>query len=244
MKLTLRHRRRDSASPPPSSPAAAAQRQLGEQRRTEVARREVRRRRHLHHGAVGRPGQPRPAVARRQRQLFTVNQLAYDSLVAVERQDRRDRVAARHRLEGRRHDRDLHPGRRASPAPTAAASRATTVADNITYVGDPKNKSPFLGTFLPVGATAKADDAAGTVTITLAAARAVRAQRPGQPADGLRRRHEGPQVAGRRHRRHRPVRAHRGRARATTTPTRSATATPGDRTVRRRPSRACPTPSS
>ena len=45
---------------------------------------------------------------------------------------------------------------------------ATAAADNITYVGDPKNKSAYLGAFLPVGATATADDAAGTVTITLA----------------------------------------------------------------------------
>jgi peptide/nickel transport system substrate-binding protein len=35
-------------------------------------------------------------------------------------------------------------------------------------VGNPKNKSPYLGVFLPAGATAKADDATRTVTITLA----------------------------------------------------------------------------
>ncbi len=45
---------------------------------------------------------------------------------------------------------------------------ASDVASNLAYVADPKNKSPFLGTFLPVGATAKGDDASGTVTITLA----------------------------------------------------------------------------
>ncbi|MBZ5739152.1 ABC transporter substrate-binding protein [Nocardioides sp. GBK3QG-3] len=45
---------------------------------------------------------------------------------------------------------------------------ATMAADNINYVADVKNKSPYLGTFIPAGATAKADDTAGTVTITLA----------------------------------------------------------------------------
>lgn len=45
---------------------------------------------------------------------------------------------------------------------------ASDAAANINYVTDPKNKSPFLGVFIPAGAKAKADDAAGTVTITLA----------------------------------------------------------------------------
>jgi peptide/nickel transport system substrate-binding protein len=40
------------------------------------------------------------------------------------------------------------------------------VVKNVTYVADPKNKSPFLGTFLPGGSKATADAAAGTVTIT------------------------------------------------------------------------------
>jgi peptide/nickel transport system substrate-binding protein len=45
---------------------------------------------------------------------------------------------------------------------------ANDAAQNIDYVTDPKNKSPFLGVFIPAGAKAKADEAAGTVTITLA----------------------------------------------------------------------------
>jgi peptide/nickel transport system substrate-binding protein len=42
---------------------------------------------------------------------------------------------------------------------------ATTIADNINFVGDPKNQSTRIGVFVPPGATATADDAAGTVTV-------------------------------------------------------------------------------
>ena len=101
--------------------------------------------------------------------LFTVTQLAYDTLVSVERRHRRDRVAARDAT-----GRSTAPRSRFTLADGVTCAdgsdfTATSVADNIAYVADPKNKSPFLGTFLPVGATAKADDAAGTVTLTLAA---------------------------------------------------------------------------
>ena len=47
---------------------------------------------------------------------------------------------------------------------------ATDVVANLDFVGNPENQSPMLGAYYPVGATAVADDAAGTVTITLAAA--------------------------------------------------------------------------
>lgn len=43
---------------------------------------------------------------------------------------------------------------------------ATTVADNINFVGDVKNASSRVGVFVPAGATAKGDDATGTVTVT------------------------------------------------------------------------------
>jgi peptide/nickel transport system substrate-binding protein len=45
---------------------------------------------------------------------------------------------------------------------------ASDVADNINFVGDPKNKSTRIGVFVPPGATAVGDDAAGTVTVTAA----------------------------------------------------------------------------
>ena len=119
-------------------------------------------------------------------------------------------------------------------------SPPTDVADNIAYVGDPKNKSPFLGTFLPVGATAKADDAAGTVTLTLAAPAPFvlngLASLPIVCAGG----HRRPQVAGAGHRRApAPTSSPRPRP-ATTTPTRSATATPGARTAPRPPTKGMP----
>lgn len=44
---------------------------------------------------------------------------------------------------------------------------AQTAADNIMWVGDPENMSPFLGSFLPGGVTADADGS--TLTLTLAA---------------------------------------------------------------------------
>jgi peptide/nickel transport system substrate-binding protein len=46
---------------------------------------------------------------------------------------------------------------------------ASTVAKNISFVGDPKNASNAMGLFVPPGTTAKGDDAAGTVTVTAAA---------------------------------------------------------------------------
>jgi peptide/nickel transport system substrate-binding protein len=46
---------------------------------------------------------------------------------------------------------------------------ASVVADNINFVGDPKNASTAMGLYVPPGTTAKGDDAAGTVTVTAAA---------------------------------------------------------------------------
>jgi len=43
---------------------------------------------------------------------------------------------------------------------------ASVVAANISFVGDPKNASSRIGVFVPPGATAKGDDAAGTVEVT------------------------------------------------------------------------------
>jgi peptide/nickel transport system substrate-binding protein len=43
---------------------------------------------------------------------------------------------------------------------------ATTVAENITFVGNPASKSTRIGVFVPAGAKATGDDATGTVTVT------------------------------------------------------------------------------
>lgn len=101
--------------------------------------------------------------------LFTVNQLAYDSLVSVDAEtgEIQSQLATDWTVDGKTVTLTL--GKDITCADGSDLT-ATTVADNITYVGDPKNKSPYLGTFLPAGAKAKADDAAGTVTITLAQA--------------------------------------------------------------------------
>lgn len=46
---------------------------------------------------------------------------------------------------------------------------ASTVAQNINFVGDPANKSTRIGVFVPAGTKATADDATGTITVTAAA---------------------------------------------------------------------------
>ena len=48
--------------------------------------------------------------------------------------------------------------------------KATDVAANFTFVGNPKNASPLLGIGAPAGVKATADDAAGTVVLKTAAA--------------------------------------------------------------------------
>ena len=98
--------------------------------------------------------------------LFTVNQLAYDPLVAVDGKtgEIQSELATDWKVDGTTVTLTLAKG---ITCADGSDFTATTAADNIDYVGDPKNKSPYLGTFLPAGATAKADDAAGTLTITL-----------------------------------------------------------------------------
>ena len=100
-------------------------------------------------------------------QLFTVSQFGYDNLVTVDEEsgEIRPQLVTEWSVDDTTVTLTLNEGITCSDG---SDFTATTVADNIAYVADPKNKSPFLGTFLPVGATAEADDAAGTVTITLA----------------------------------------------------------------------------
>jgi peptide/nickel transport system substrate-binding protein len=44
--------------------------------------------------------------------------------------------------------------------------KASDVAANFSFIADPKNQSPLLGVSVPAGLKARADDAAGTVTLT------------------------------------------------------------------------------
>ncbi|MGY2702912.1 ABC transporter substrate-binding protein [Nocardioides sp. HB32] len=100
-------------------------------------------------------------------QLFAVNQIAYDNLVSIngDTGEIESQLATDWKVDGKTVTLTLAKG---ITCADGSDFTATTAADNLDYVGDPKNKSPYLGTFLPAGATAKADDAAGTVTITLA----------------------------------------------------------------------------
>ena len=100
--------------------------------------------------------------------LFTMSQLAYDSLVSVNAESGaiESQLATDWTVDGTKVTFTLADG---VTCADGSELTPTVVADNIAFVGDPKNQSPFLGTFLPVGATAKADDAAGTVTLKLAA---------------------------------------------------------------------------
>jgi peptide/nickel transport system substrate-binding protein len=100
--------------------------------------------------------------------LFTLTQLAYDSLLSVNAESGaiESQLASDWKVDGTTVTFTLADGVTCADGSDLTAS---DVADNIAFVGDPKNESPFLGTFLPIGATAKADDAAGTVTLKLAA---------------------------------------------------------------------------
>jgi peptide/nickel transport system substrate-binding protein len=98
--------------------------------------------------------------------LFTVTQFAYDPLVSVDGTtgEIKSGLAEKWDVAGTTVTLTLRDG---ITCDGGSALSATNVADNLSFVADPKNQSPFLGTFLPVGATAKADDAARTVTLTL-----------------------------------------------------------------------------
>ncbi|HET6937242.1 MAG TPA: ABC transporter substrate-binding protein [Nocardioides sp.] len=99
--------------------------------------------------------------------LFAVNQLAYDNLVSVDAKtgEIQSQLATEWKVDGTTVTLTLADGVTCSDG---SDFTATTAADNISYVANPKNKSAYLGVYLPVGATAKGDDATGTVTITLA----------------------------------------------------------------------------
>jgi peptide/nickel transport system substrate-binding protein len=99
--------------------------------------------------------------------LFTVTQFAYDPLVSVDGEtgEIRSGLATRWDVATTAVELTLADGITCSDGTELTA---TDVADNLNFVADPENKSPFLGTFLPVGATSTGDDTAGTVTITLA----------------------------------------------------------------------------
>lgn len=98
--------------------------------------------------------------------LFTVTQLAYDPLVSVDGKtgEIRSQLAESWKESKTKVTLTLAEG-----ITCADGSKLTAgdVAANLEFVADPKNQSPFLGTFLPKGAKATSDDDARTVTVTL-----------------------------------------------------------------------------
>ncbi|MEV6638560.1 ABC transporter substrate-binding protein [Amycolatopsis sp. NPDC051371] len=98
--------------------------------------------------------------------LYAITQFAYDPLVSVDGRtgEIQSELAKTWQVQGTTVTLTLAEGITCSDG---AALTAKDVADNLNFVGDPKNKSPFLGAFLPGGTTAKGDNATRVVTLTL-----------------------------------------------------------------------------
>ncbi len=99
--------------------------------------------------------------------LFQVSRFPYDTLLSLDAEDGtiKSQLATEWSVDGTQVRLTLAEGISCSDG---TALTASDVVANLDYVADPANQSPFLGTYYPVGATAVADDAARTVTITLA----------------------------------------------------------------------------
>ncbi|MDY0909696.1 ABC transporter substrate-binding protein [Microbacterium sp. CFBP9034] len=96
--------------------------------------------------------------------LFQLSAFAYDALVSLdENGDIQSQLAKEWTLEGDTVTLTLNDGITCSDG---SEFTAETAAENLAWVSDPANQSPFLGSFFPAGATTAADGS--TVTITLA----------------------------------------------------------------------------
>ncbi|MBF8184449.1 ABC transporter substrate-binding protein [Nonomuraea sp. K274] len=99
--------------------------------------------------------------------LFGMTQFAYDNLVAIGADGAiQPQLAKSWTVEGTTVTFEMKDGVTCSDGTSFTAQ---TVVDNITYVGNPDNKSPFLGVYLPAGATASASGSTVTVKLTAAA---------------------------------------------------------------------------
>lgn len=99
--------------------------------------------------------------------LYQMSFLAYDSLLSITNDGTiQSQLATSWKVQGKQVVLTMHKGITCSDG---SAFTAKTAADNINYVGDPNNKSAFVGTMLPAGAKATADTAKNRVTITLPA---------------------------------------------------------------------------
>ena len=98
--------------------------------------------------------------------LFQLSHFAYDSLVYTDAKGGVvSGLAEKWQVDGDTVTLTLKDGITCGDGSPFTAGDA---ADNLNYVADPANQSPFLGVFLPAGVKAAADDASRTVTLTLA----------------------------------------------------------------------------
>lgn len=96
--------------------------------------------------------------------LFQMSQFAYDNLLNVSPDGKiQSGLATAWKSSGATTTLTMHKGITCSDGKPFTAADA---AANLAYIGDPKNKSPFLGVFVPAGTKATADAAAGTLTLT------------------------------------------------------------------------------
>jgi peptide/nickel transport system substrate-binding protein len=98
--------------------------------------------------------------------LYQMSHFAYDSLVYVDADGKVvSGLAEDWSVEGSTVTLTLKDGITCSDGSPFTAADA---AENLTYLADPENQSPFLGVFVPADVQASADDATRTVTLTLA----------------------------------------------------------------------------
>lgn len=97
--------------------------------------------------------------------LFQLTQFAYDNLLSIDGDGGiRSQLANEWEVDGTTVTLTLQDGITCSDG---SEFTAETAAENITWIADPENQSPFLGSFLPPVASAEADGS--TLTIELAA---------------------------------------------------------------------------
>jgi peptide/nickel transport system substrate-binding protein len=99
--------------------------------------------------------------------LGLIGAFAYDSLVSVNPEDGsiQSALASDWSVDGTEVVFTLSEGITCSDG---SPLTATDIVANFDFVGNPENQSPFFGVSYPAGATAVADDDAGTITMTLA----------------------------------------------------------------------------
>ena len=98
--------------------------------------------------------------------LFQLSHFAYDSLVFTDAEGKVvSGLAEDWSVDGSTVTLTLKDGITCADGPPFTA---TDAADNLNYIADPENQSPFLGVFVPAGVQAAADDDSRTVTLTLA----------------------------------------------------------------------------